>query len=349
MSLPTVSVVVPLRDEERWIGPCLEAVQAQDYPAHLLEILVVDGRSRDRSREVVARCQARDPRVRLLDNPRTSIPAALNVGIRAARGDVIARVDARTRLAPDYLATGIELLRARGASGVGGPVRYAAGAFLARVAALVTQSPFGLGGAAARYGDGREHWADTVYLGIYPRTVFEAVGLYDEEIVQDEDTELNCRLRAGGGRLLMSPRLRSAYDNLPSLRRFVRKNFGFGYWKVRVWQRHRRLICWRHFAAPVFVLGLVVGPPLALVAEGAGGLLASGLTAYLAGGLLATVGLCRRAGWRYAPALMAAFPLLHLSWGTGFLVGALRFLPAWFAPAMAPPRLPGRAEGSAAA
>src|SRR5574337_340164 len=164
--LPTVSVVIPMRNEERSIGACLEAIVAQDYPSHLMEILVVDGSSKDRSREIVESYGQRYPQIRLLTNPAGSIPAGLNVGIRASRGAIVARVDARTLLAPDYLSTGLRLLRESRASNVGGPVRAVTTDFMGRVLALVTQSRFGMGGAALRYRAHEAREVDTVYLGI---------------------------------------------------------------------------------------------------------------------------------------------------------------------------------------
>lgn len=336
---PKVSVVIPVRDEAASIAACLQAIQAQDYPADRLEILVVDGGSRDGSQAIVEAFRRQDARIRQLDNPAGSIPAGLNVGIRAATGEIIARVDARTRLATGYLVRAVRLLAGTGAANVGGPVRYAPRGFRARLLALVTESRFGVGGAAVRYGDGAERWTETVYLGVVPRRVFEAVGLYDEEILQDEDSEFNCRVRAHGGRVLVSPALRSSYTNVGSLRRFVRKNFEFGYWKVRVWQKYPLLIAPRHLAPPLFVLGLAFGVPAAALAPALRPVLVTALGVYAVGAVAAAAHLGRRAGWRYAPALPALFAVLHLAWGTGFLAGLLRFLPRWFARPLPPPAL----------
>ena len=149
---PLVSVVIPVRNEGRAIAGCLDAVLGQDYPAQQLEVLVVDGGSHDDTVAVVERYIARDRRVRLLENPAGTIPAGLNVGIRAAQGEIVARVDARTRLATDYIGTAVGLLEEKNATTVGGPVQYAPGSFMAQALALVMQSKFGVGGAAARYG-----------------------------------------------------------------------------------------------------------------------------------------------------------------------------------------------------
>lgn len=336
-----VSVVIPMRNEERSIGACLRAILAQDYPSHLMEILVVEGGSQDCSRMIVESYRQRYPQIQLLPNPAGSIPAGLNIGIRASCGAIVARVDARTLLAPDYLSTGVRLLRETGASNVGGPVRAVTTDFMGRILALATQSRFGMGGAAVRYRESPlEHWTDTVYLGIYPRRVFEAIGLYDEEILQDEDTELNYRVRSLGGQILMSPQLRSSYSNSPSLGRFVWKNFLFGYWKVRVCQRHIMMMSLRHFVPPLFTLALLVGITLSFLDGRVAALTLSLVGAYIVGTIGAAVAVGWQAGWRYASVLPMAFALLHLSWGLGFLAGCVRFLPRWFCPHRPPVPLP---------
>lgn len=338
--LPTVSIVIPMQNEERSIEACLEAILAQDYPSHLMEILVVDGGSRDRSRMVVESYRQRYPQIQLLPNPAGSIPAGLNVGIRASCGVIVARVDARTVLAPDYLSIGVRLLRETGASNVGGPVRAVTAGFMGRVLALVTQSRFGLGGAALRYRESEIREVDTVYLGIYPRSILEAIGLYDEELIRDQDDELNYRLRACGGRILMSPALRTSYLNSPSLRRFVRQHFLYGYWKARVCQKHPKLMSWRHFVPPLFALALLGGIPLSFL-DGWIAVLTLGIAgAYVIGAVGASLASGLQAGWRYASVLPMAFALLHLSWGLGFLAGCVRFVPRWFCSDPQPVTLP---------
>ena len=336
---PTVSIVIPMRNEEKSIGRCLEAVRAQDYPPGRIEVLVVDGRSTDGSREVVEAFARRDPRIRLLDNPSGSIPAGLNIGIVASGGDVVARLDGRTELASDYVSAGVRLLRRTGASNVGGAVLSVNPSYMGRVLALVWESRFGMGGAAARYGEATERDVDTVYMGMYPRGVLERIGLYDEEMVRDQDDELNYRLRAHGGRVLLTPTMRSRYLNSSSPRRFARQNFLYGYWKVRVCQKHPRMASARHLVPPAFVLGLLAGPAMAAASAPAAAAFVAALAGYAAGAVGAAASIGRRAGWRYALPLPALFLLTHVAWGSGFLIGLVRFFPRWFTPEPPPPVL----------
>jgi succinoglycan biosynthesis protein ExoA len=339
MTAPLVSVIVPMRNEARSIGACLDAIRAQDYPADRLEIVVVDGGSTDGSRAIVDTVAAVDARVRCVDNPGGRIPAGLNVGIRACRGELVARVDARCLLDPDYLSAGVRVLAETGADNVGGPVRAATEDGAARVLALATQSRFGLGGAAARYRDGGRREVDTVYLGFYPRRVLQRIGLYDEEMLRDQDDELNFRLRERGGRVVVDPAMRTRYLNSPSVGRFLRQNFLYGYWKVRVWQKHPRMMSVRHAVPPAFALAVLIAPVAAASSSHAARVVAAGALVYALAAGGAALQATRGAGWRERLALPAVFLGLHLAWGLGFLAGAVRFMPRWLAPRLASPTL----------
>ncbi len=345
-ALPVVSIVIPIRNEASSIAGCLDAIRAQNYPPDRLEVLVVDGASTDDSVAIVRARAAADPRIRLLHNATGLIPVGLNIGIRAARGDVFARVDARARLQPDYFATAVRLLRETGADNVGGAVRSVSPGYTARVLAAAVASRFGIGGAAVRYRDGAQRDVDTVYLGVYPRRVLERIGLYDEEMVRDQDDELNFRLREHGGRVVLSPRLVSTYLNSGSLRRFLRQQFLYGYFKVRVCQKHPRMMSVRHWVPPAFTLGLLAGPPAAIVSSTAAQVLGGVLGIYLLCAVTASAAEARRAGVRCAAPLPVVFLLLHATWGLGFLAGLVRFLPRWFRTEAQPPALSPRGVSS---
>jgi hypothetical protein len=211
--------------------------------------------------------------------------------------------------------------------------------YMGRVFALALESPFGMGGAAARYRESGSREVDTVYMGMYPRGVLEAVGLYDEEMLRDQDDELNYRVRASGGRVLLSPDMGSSYANSSSIKRYARQYFLYGYFKARVLQKFPALMSWRHLAPPAFVAGLLAGPLLSAVVPAAAPATLAAAGAYAAAAVGAAALGARRAGWRYVPGLSLAFPVFHLSWGLGMLVGLVRFLPRWFRSSPMPPTL----------
>ena len=335
--LPTISVVIPTSNEQRYIGTCVESVLAQDYPADLVEVIVVDGDSTDGTAALIDAYGVQTGRVRRLRNARRIVPHALNVGIGEARGAIIARVDAHTTLDPSYLREGVAVLQRTGADNVGGPMVARGGGRIGDAVAVATGSPFGIG-AYFHFGT-EERFVDTVYMGMWPRAVFSRVGLFDEELVRNQDDEFNYRLRKLGGRVLITPRMRSSYQNRQALRPLARQFFEYGLWKVRVCQKHPRQMSWRHFVPPAFVLTLLLLLPVWLFSP------RLGMLGALAGALyLLAVGL---ASWRAVQGgqraaliwVAVVFVTIHVAWGWGFLAGLVRFAGLWFRREPLPPRL----------
>lgn len=334
---PLVSVVIPMRNEAASIEALLDSVLAQDYPADRLEVLVVDGDSSDASPRIVEDISRRDPRVRLLGNPRRIVPTALNIAIRAARGDIICRIDGHTRVAPDYVRIGVETLQRTGADNVGGRMDAVGGGWFGDAVADATASRFGVG-SYFHFGT-EEREVDTVYLGMWPKTVFARVGLFDEELVRNQDDEFNYRLRKAGGRIVLNPAMRSWYQNRTDVAHLLRQYYQYGQWKVRVLQKHPRQMSWRHFVPPTFVAGMLGLGAAATVSPVGAWLLRAVSSVYLAGVLLAALSASRHRGVRGVLATGLAFICLHGSWGAGFLNGLMIFAGRWGREEPAPPRL----------
>jgi glycosyltransferase involved in cell wall biosynthesis len=324
--LPFVTIALPCLDEERYIEACLRSVLAQDYPGDRLEIMVGDGRSRDRTREIVARLAAADPRVVLVDNPRRLQAAAMNEIVRRARGDVIVRMDVHCEYASDYVRKCVEVLERTGADNVGGAQRSRAESPFQHALCAALTSPLGVGGARYRSADA-EGWVDTVYLGAFRRTVFERAGLYDPGAVTNEDAELNQRIHAVGGRVYLSREIVVHYAPRDSHRKLWTQYFRYGIGRARTLLKHRGLLSIRPVLPFLMVLGgaalLLTSPwhPLAPVAFGAYAA-ATGLEALRVGG---------RLGLRQAAVVWSIFPVLHLAHGLGFAAGLVRYLrrPDW--------------------
>jgi glycosyltransferase involved in cell wall biosynthesis len=336
-SWPLVSVVLPARNEGTQIGKCLDAVLAQDYPEDRFEVVVADGSSDDGSRAILDEYARRDPRLRILENPHRIVPCALNIGIRAARGEIIARVDGHTFLARDYLRRGVEALRRTAADNVGGRMDPIGGGLFGDAVARAMCSRFGIG--AQFHFATREREVDTVYLGMWPRATFERVGLFDEELVRNQDDELNYRLRKAGGRVVLIPDMRSRYQNRTNAWKLARQFYEYGTWKVRVLQKHPRQMSWRHFVPPAFVSALL----FALASIGT--LPYAGQATVL---LLGAYGLCvvpagvwtaAREGLVACLATVLAFAVIHLAWGLGFVTGLIRFGHRWRGSESTPPAL----------
>ncbi len=323
--IPLVSVIVAMRDEEAFIGKCLTSLAKQDYPAELLEVLVIDGRSTDRSREIVSAMSAELPSLLLLDNERKVAPVAFNIGINNARGEILTIVSAHCCLAPDYISRCVEYLTKTNAECVGGPIESIGETRIAKAIALALSSPFGVGDAVFRYSQ-REQYVDTLAFGAYRRDVFDRIGLYDEELVGNEDDELNYRLRRHGGKLFLTPGIRSFYYVRASLPALWKQYFRYGFGKVRVVRKHPSLVRFRHLIPALFVACLVISALLTLFSRLFALLFAFIVGSYLSLSFLFSLRIAARKGWKYLPVLPVAFACLHVAYGIGFLTGLVRFI-----------------------
>jgi len=320
-----VTVVMPVRNEARFIERSLAGVLAQDYPADRMEVLVVDGMSTDDTREVVQRVAERTAEaapVQILDNPSRVVPAALNIGIERAAGDVVVRVDGHCELQADYVSRCVELLRETGADNVGGLQVGVGDGVVGRATALAANSPFGTGGAAFRTSE-RAGWAETVYLGAYPREVFGLIGGFDEEMVRNQDDELNFRLVQAGGRIWLDPSIRCTYHSRERLGAFWRQYYQYGTYKVRLMQKGGALPAWRHAGPPALVLA-AAGSLVLAVATRRPAWTAAVLGPYAVANLVASLAAARRDP-RALPALPPAYACIHFGYGLGFLAGAWRW------------------------
>jgi succinoglycan biosynthesis protein ExoA len=325
MSSPRVSIILPCRNEARHIAACLDSILAQQEPAGGFEAIVADGLSDDGTRDVVADYARRDPRVRLVDNPRRQTSAGLNAAIRAARGAIVVRMDAHTEYAPDYVAQCVAVLEATGADNVGGPARTRGAGWLQRAVCAAFHSPFSTGGAGFHRPD-FEGEVDTVVYGCWRRERLLAIGLFDEELVRNQDDELNFRLVRAGGKLWQSRAIRSWYRPRASLKALFRQYLQYGYWKVRVMQKHGRPASLRQVAPIAFVAYLVIGLALAPLHPWLATAYLAGLAAYAIASVVASTRAAASAGWDLLPVLPIVFLAFHTSYGLGFALGLVDFM-----------------------
>ncbi|MCB1014597.1 MAG: glycosyltransferase family 2 protein [Acidimicrobiales bacterium] len=316
-----VSIVLPTLDEREHITDCLDSLLAQDYPA-IAEILVVDGGSNDGTRDLAARHG--DP-VRVVPNPKVTAAAAMNVGIAAARSDVIVRADAHTLYAPDFVSRCVEVLEHSGADVVGGPMRPVGTTAYGRAVAAVTSSPAGIGPGRFHYADEAQD-VDTVYLGTYRKDVVTEVGGYDEDTLQwaAEDQELNYRLRRRGRRIRLDPSIRSEYFPRQTVRALWRQYYNYGLCKASTLNKHRRLPSWRPLAPAAMVAG-AAGLGVAGAAARRPLLVAAPVLAYVAGAGVVALRLADRPGVAPHRAL-GALSVCHWAYGLGFWAGVGRML-----------------------
>ncbi len=322
-----ISIISPCRNERDYIAGFVASLLAQELPAGCtLELLIADGLSDDGTREILDELASRHPALRVVTNPGRIVSNGLNAAIREATGDVIVRMDAHTTYAPDYVRACVETLERTGADNVGGPWRAAGQSYLQKAIALVSHSPFASGGGRSHALD-YEGPVDTVYLGCWRKQIFERVGLFDEELVRNQDDELNLRIVRAGGRIWQSPSIRSSYAPRRSLANLFSQYKQYGYWKVRVIQKHTLPASIRHLVPGAFVFALLALALLSLVWPPARLALAALLVAYAAANLIASVHTCSAAGtFRYLPVIPIVFAGYHVGYGYGFLRGVVDFL-----------------------
>jgi succinoglycan biosynthesis protein ExoA len=313
---------MPVLNEAAHIERSVGAVLAQRFDRGV-EVLVVDGGSQDGTREIIERLAANDARVQLLFNPARRIPNALNIGLRRARGQYVARMDAHAFYPPDYIALAVERFEAGGVDCVSGPqLPHGEGRWSRRVA-LALGTRVGMGGASFRNAK-REIEVDTAFTGVWRRETLEQLGGWDERWPINEDAELAARIREAGGRYVCLPAMAARYVPRNSLPQLARQYYRYGMYRAKTARHHPLALRPSHALSPGLVLTLAAGLPASSPARRVARI---GLLAY--GGALAA-GTAQAAGdadvsdlaW-----LPLVFATMHLSWGAGFLMGCLRFGP----------------------
>ena len=325
-----VTFVMPVLNERGYLRRAVETVLAQDVAAPT-ELILALAQSTDGTTEL-ARELAVDERIVLVDNPEADIPIGLNRAIRAGRYPTIVRVDAHSELEPGYTRRALETLARVRAANVGGVMRADGRTPFQRAVARAYNSPIGLGGGAY-HGGTQEGEAESAYLGVMRRDVLEEVGLFDETIRRGEDWELNLRIRRAGYRVWFDPSLAVTYWPRESWTRLVRQFSATGRWRGELVRRYGRGNSVRFFAPPALVVALALGAVVGVlqatgVLTGWWSLAASvvylPVIAYALLVALVAIGPGGGRGWRDKLWTLAVLPTMHLSWGTGFIVGVVR-------------------------
>jgi glycosyltransferase involved in cell wall biosynthesis len=282
-----------------------------------IEVILAIGPSVDRTKEVAEELATKYP-VKIVANPSGKTPAGLNLAINAATSDVIVRVDAHSQLAPDYTQMALKILNDTGAANVGGVMKAIGDNPFQQAVAWAYGSRFGLGGGTYHVG-GAAGPSDSVYLGVFRREILEKLGGFNEKMIRGQDWELNLRIRNSGEQVWFDPRLEVTYFPRSSVSKLAKQFFDTGAWRARLTKTHLNKANFRYFAPPALVLATTVG----LIGSITGVLGLFGLipfityTSVVALVSFTAVGM----GFRAKLSLLAALPVMHFSWGAGFLVG----------------------------
>jgi len=316
---------MPVRNEAGFIERAVRSVLDSDFPPEKMEVLVVDGMSDDGTREIIRRLSKLDSRVKMLDNPRRIVPTAMNIGLKAARGDFFTRIDGHAEIPTDFITKSIRCLRGHPDAWVaGGSIKTIADSYTGRAIAAAMQSPIGVGNSRFRLGR-YEGWVDTLAFGTHHKWIVDRIGTFDEELVRNQDDEFNLRVNLAGGKIWMSKDIQSTYYSRGSLSKLWRQYFQYGFWRIRTLQKHKRPAGFRQLVPLFFVSSLLMLGLAGLAWKPFWIVLTVEATLYLLALTIGASDVARKSGWRYAPLAPVIFAILHFAYGFGSLWGIVRF------------------------
>jgi len=255
-----ISIIIPCRNEKEFICKCLDSIIANDYPKESLEVLVVDGMSEDRTREILKDYTEKYSFIKVLDNPKRITPCALNIGIKNAQGEIIMRMDAHTTYEKNYVSKCIKYLKEYNADNVGGIWKIVPrqDTLVGKAITFSLSHPFGIGNAYYRYVSKDLRWVDTVPFFCYKKEVFDKIGLFNESLVGSQDMEFNMRLKRAGLKTLLVPEIISYYYARSEFKSFCKHNFHNGIWAILPFRYTKIMpVSLRHLVPLIFVLSLI--------------------------------------------------------------------------------------------
>ncbi|HDP77858.1 MAG TPA: glycosyltransferase family 2 protein [Mesotoga infera] len=322
--LPKVTIIVPTRNEVHFIEKCLNSFLISDYPEHLMEIIIVDGMSEDGTSEIVKRYCKRDKRIVLINNQKLITPVAMNLGVKASKGEYIFFSGAHSEMPSDYISKCVQHAIESGADNVGGVVKTEprVNSPVGRAIAEVLSHPIGVGGAKFRTGVTKPTEVDTVPFGCYKREVFDRIGFFNEKLVRNQDIEFNLRLKRAGGKIILFPDIELLYYARSTYKELWSNNYGNGFWVI-VGAKYAKIpFSLRHLVPFIFILSLVLGAALSLLSVLIKTFSLLMILMYLFTVICYSMSIAMAAGkWKVFFASVLAFPILHVSYGVGSFVG----------------------------
>lgn len=327
-NLPFVSIIIPCRNEEKFIGRCLDSIVANEYPEKKMEILVVDGLSEDRTREIVKEYDKRFPFIRLLDNYKKTTSSAFNRGIEASKGEIVMIMGAHSIYKEDYISQCVNHLIKGDADNVGGICKILPqnNSLIAESIAYASSSSFAAGDAYYRIGSEEARYVDTVFGGCYKRKIFDVIGRFDEDLLRTQDSEFNARLIKNGGKILLVPSIVSYYYARKSLGELLKMNLQYGYSKPLAVKKIGKVYTSRQLIPPIFVTSLFISFILSLFFNWFFWLFLLISSSYIIANLYFSLKISLISGVKYFFILPFVFATLHFSYGIGYLKGVWDFI-----------------------
>ncbi len=314
----SVSVIIPILNEEKYIEKCIMSVLNQDFPIENLELILIDGMSDDKTVQIIKEYMEKYKFIKLIFNPEKTVQYALNAGIKAACGEIIVRMDAHSEYAEDYVSKCVQYLKNTDAINVGGPMIAVGKGGLQNVIAAAYHSKFALGGGK-NHEEGYEGYADTVFLGAFKREDILKLGMYDERLPRSEDDDLNFRIIESGEKIYITPEIKSRYYPRGSYKSLFKQYYEYGLWKVAVIKKHKKPARISHLVPMMFVafLLLCLIAPLKFTFPV--------LLLYLLLNFYFSFTNPRVSKLSDKLRLMLVHSIIHIAYGVGFWVGIFKF------------------------
>jgi glycosyltransferase involved in cell wall biosynthesis len=322
---PIITVLLPVRNEIRYIKRCLDSIVNQTISKDIIEVLVIDGNSSDGTKEIIKYYSDKYNYIKLIENPFCDTISSLNLGIKNARGNIIVRVDGHTVLEEDYIETATKILNKTGADNVGGLMRPIGNKYIQKSIALAMSSIFGIGWGKFHYSL-KEGFVDTVYLGVFKREIFEKLGYFDPDMPFNEDNEYNLRITISGGKIYLSPKIKSYYFPRDNLKDLAKQFFRYGFYKPKILKKYKRIFSSRHIVPLIFILGILFLIILSICNFKKSIFLAIYLCVYFIIAFIFSLYISFKNNIKYLFSLPIVFFVIHFNYGLGLLLGLIKFI-----------------------
>ena len=321
-----IAVIIPTLNEELFISKCLDSIIAQSYPLELMDIMVVDGGSKDRTCIIVQEYHTKYENIRLVNNPARIQSIAFNIGIKSSSAPYIVRLDAHVLYDTKYIELCIKGLTENERRGnVGGKCNIVPqnSSIWAETNAILNYSKFGIGGASFRVGSEAGN-VDTVPFGAFPRTIIEKIGGMREDLPRGEDNEFNSRIRKAGYDIYFNPQIISTYFARPSLKSSAKQMYANGISIGILYHIDKNAISLRHIVPLIFVLGIIFGGILSILLHPILYVYIAGLGLYFICDFIASLVSVKKHEWKYLFPLFVSFFVVHISYGVGTIKGLIK-------------------------
>ena len=322
-----VSIILPIRNEQQFISNTLNSIIDQNFNGEL-EILIADGMSDDGTVEILKQFEKKNQNIKIIDNIDRIVPIGFNKALTVAKGNVIIRLDGHATIAQNFIANCISLLDEKSVHCVGGPTDHYSNTIIGDSISKAQSSIFGAGGASFRTGIRNGRFVNTLAFGAYKRDVFSNIGGYDEELVRNQDEELNYRLIQNGGKIWIDPSIKSTYYVRDSIIKLFKQYFYYGFFKIRVIQKVKALISWRHLVPASFVLAISISIYLSYFYKiNSPGIFL--LVLYFSASIISSINRSIIKNYKRFLLLPLIYFSMHVAYGVGFIIGVLYFINKW--------------------